>query len=111
MSEYPTEEQLKKVREWDVFKDGNKLEWLEYCLEEIYILDYGSIEHKEKIFRVATGGWSGNEDIIHAMCENTMAWSLTYHASARGGLYVFYGGTRYLDLVAVTAAMIGKKLK
>jgi len=38
--------------------------------------------------RLATGGWSGNEDMIDAAMKNPMV-RLQWRLSARGGLYVF----------------------
>ena len=40
------------------------------------------------VIRFATGGWSGNEDMIDAAMMNVMV-RLCWRLSARGGLYVF----------------------
>jgi hypothetical protein len=37
----------------------------------------------------ATGGWSGNEEIIAALERNTMFWALCWAASLRGGYFEF----------------------
>ena len=42
-----------------------------------------------KLYFVSTGGWSGNESIIRALQSNTMAWTLTWVQSRRGGHYIF----------------------
>lgn len=40
-------------------------------------------------YTFSTGGWSGNEDLIRAMEQNWMIWSLTWVQSRRGGHYIF----------------------
>ena len=39
--------------------------------------------------RFVTGGWSGNEEALATFELNTMAWSLTWRLSTRGGLHIF----------------------
>ena len=41
------------------------------------------------IYYLSTGGWSGNEDIIQALMENTMFHLMYWLESTRGGHYVF----------------------
>lgn len=40
-------------------------------------------------WEISTGGWSGNEDIIEAMQDNQVFWSLHWLESRRGGHYKF----------------------
>ncbi len=40
-------------------------------------------------WKLSTGGWSGNEDIIDALKHNTMFWLFCWQLSQRGGYYVF----------------------
>lgn len=40
-------------------------------------------------FCMATGGWSGNEDVIGALQRNTVLWLVSWSASVRGGYYEF----------------------
>lgn len=40
-------------------------------------------------FRFATGGWSGNEELISAFEYNRLCWAFTWCASVRGGLHIF----------------------
>lgn len=41
-----------------------------------------------EFLRLATGGWSGNEDVIAAYEENWLARGLTWRLSAAGGLHI-----------------------
>lgn len=42
----------------------------------------------EDCIRLATGGWSGNESLIHALQANRVAWLVLWQLSAKGGLYI-----------------------
>jgi len=37
----------------------------------------------------ATGGWSGNEDVLTALKANAVFWALCWESSSVGGLHVF----------------------
>lgn len=95
--DYPTQEELDTISKWDVTDlDG----WFDYI---------ASLWHWEHLFRskrprekgqvrfeAHTGGWSGNEDIIVAMMQNHIAWSLSFYNLRRGGHFEF----RYLRMNA-----------
>ncbi len=92
---YPTDEELKRIREWD-YKDGFEglaelilsiWHWPDYAELKDWKTDEFRNEYRE--FRLGTGGWSGNEDIISAMSQNTLFWMLCWESSRRGGLYIF----------------------
>ena len=53
-----------------------------------YFNKMGRIRKEGYTVYFATGGWSGNESIIHAMQENIM-WKLRWISSHRGGKYGF----------------------
>lgn len=84
MSRYPSEQELDAIKVWD-YKD------MRSCFDFIQSIwaypEYAWIE--EDKLHLATGGWSGNEDIIWAMKENPMLWLMTWESSHRGGKYVF----------------------
>ena len=87
MNDYPHEADLKKIKEWH---------WSDYIglidfIEDIYP-HYGFIKRTGKrIQRVTfvTGGWSGCEDIIRALDENTMFGMTCWEASFRGGKHIY----------------------
>ena len=95
MNDYPTEEQLQKIREWD-YADFDGL--LNYVIE-IYNHNFGSFgkNPKKSIIVIITGGWSGNEDIISAMSENVAWWGQYWDSSSRGGKYIFINWTKDED--------------
>lgn len=93
--EYPTEEQLKNIEEWDL-KESEALgeyvcnlwhfsDWAEF--REVKKNEYGR-DYRE--LRLATAGWSGNESIISALHKNTMFFMLCWQSSHRGGLHIYH---------------------
>lgn len=95
-NEYPTEEELKTIENWG-YKDGfEKLaeyvcnlwhfsEWAEF---RDWKKDDFDTEYRE--LRLATAGWSGNEDIVSALYKNVMFRMLCWQSSHRGGLHIFH---------------------
>lgn len=86
MADYPTDEELRKIEEWD-FRDPKGL--FNFVHEIWQYADEGFWKEKGKRYRIATAGWSGNEDIIQAMRKNFGFWAQCWQLTARGGLYVF----------------------
>lgn len=81
---YPTEETELAIKTWD-FRDVDG--WLAY-IREAWNHHYGRIWEENKLLKMATGGWSGNESITHAMRENYVLWAMLWDSSHRGGLEV-----------------------
>ena len=85
MDAYPTEEELLRIEKWP-YDDCRGL----FDFIEPLWINYGRIlRPNPDTFDLATGGWSGNEDIIQAMRKNVMFWSICWQLSERGGRYVF----------------------
>lgn len=87
MSDYPTEEELEKIRNWDV-NDNNVSEFMAFVKSIWWMPDWGWREENGR-YSISTGGWSGNEDIIGAMMSNRIFWLMFWEQSRRGGHYIF----------------------
>jgi hypothetical protein len=88
MSDYPSEEVLKIIREWDCVKQGIK-SLINLIEGEWKYADDGYFKKTRKRLYLHTAGWSGNEYIISALRENFIFWSLCWMKSERGGHYTF----------------------
>ena len=88
MTEYPTEEFLDYVRKYNVFRNGPR-ELIENIRDEWQWRDLIRWYPKTRTLKISTGGWSGHEDIIGALQDNFMFWSLYWRATIRGGHYTF----------------------
>ncbi len=88
-NEYPREAELSRIKEWDILKKPIK-ELLEYILP-IWKYEDRFVLTGKRVLRLylSTGGWSGNEDIIAALKQNFLFWSLCWVKSIRGGHYWF----------------------
>lgn len=90
---YPSESILDDIKAWS--PNGFKLQCEE--LKSLFF-EYGRFssevisdeEGKKQIHvYIATGGWSGNEEIIGALQSNFLWWSMNWQSSMRGGAYTF----------------------
>lgn len=83
----PTEEELETIKTWPI-KGRDSIGLLFKYIQRLWRWDrYFTV--KGNTFELSTGGWSGNEDIIGAMQENFVFWSLCWKSSRVGGHYVF----------------------
>jgi len=79
----PTKETLEAIKEWKPPFDG-----LEEFLTEAF-RGYGRVWRQGGFLKIATGGWSGNEEMISALQDNAVFWALYWESSHRGGLFQF----------------------
>lgn len=93
--EYPKEDELKKIEQWD-YKDFQGLmayveeRWKYSNYFESFDITDPTYKLKFGIrYKLSTGGWSGNEDIITALQGNAMFWATCWQESKRGGHYIF----------------------
>ena len=84
---YPTKRELYRVKNWNIIDKGAKA--LVEFIEEIWWYPERQIEHHGNRLVLHTGGWSGNEDIIDALMEQSDFWSIYWEKSIRGGHYYF----------------------
>ena len=86
---YPTDEFLEKISSWPYQEGFNSL--LDFAMQGHIYPNYRDKEEKDGkiIWRISTGGWSGNESIIYALQENAMFWMTCWVQSRRGGHYIF----------------------
>lgn len=95
---YPTEETLQQLQEWPIEEAGSALDflaaawhWADFGVSRILRPAEAEIVHAElddHFLRLATGGWSGNEDLIAAF-DKSYASILTWRLSTRGGLHIY----------------------
>ncbi len=90
MDEYPTTEQLNKIIEWECFTFESSLSLAEYIFDLWHFENWATLEGKRvKTLRLATGGWSGNEDILSALRKNFIFHSKYWESSHKGGLVIY----------------------
>ena len=82
---YPTEDELERIRKWPC-EDFHSL--MEFVHELWEFKEFGWTRDGD-IYILATGGWSGNEDLIDALQGNLMFWSFYWEQSTRGGKHIF----------------------
>jgi hypothetical protein len=89
---YPTQEELNRIQTWPQEDYHGLMEFV----RSLWWPDgkYG-FERTGETYRLSTGGWSGNEDIVGALEQNGAFWSLFWLQSQRGGHYVFSLPTAY----------------
>jgi len=85
---YPTEEELEKIRNWSIVYREDIHEIFEY-ISTIWWSTRDLFIKQDKTYILHTGGWSGNEEIINAMIQNTFLWMFSWYSSKRGGHYEF----------------------
>lgn len=89
---YPTEEALNQLRSFKLTDDTIALFLL--LLQETWWRSEWGIDKKRQYrgfirLTLHTGGWSGNEDIIDALQENTVLWNSIYLSRKPGGHWQF----------------------
>lgn len=84
---YPTEETLEVIQSWGM----RDIEGLVRFIAEAWDKNYGSVEETYPgVWTFATGGWSGNEDIIFVLTANKGYCFLSWQTiGLAGGLFIF----------------------
>lgn len=94
---YPTEDDLKTIREWEFYQvEGvsaydRYLEFMEFIKRKWWMPSWGwhTRDDRPGKYYISTGGWSGNESLISAMKQNWMFWHICWQMSRVGGHYIF----------------------
>lgn len=90
--EYPTDEEIARVKSWEFKRRGAFGEFMEYVRS---IGNYWTWpdpfgwNQEGRVYHISTGGWSGNEEILGAMQENWIFWAVCWQEHRRGGHYKF----------------------
>ena len=82
---YPTEETVEFLEHWQNFKDAK--EAMDFALKALKKLCYATVKQENNYIYIATGGWSGCEDIIRAMKDNIWIINLKIVSTCGGGHY------------------------
>ena len=85
---YPTDEEIEKIKTWSISTREDCKALIEYVRT---LWNWGDtfITVEGSLYKMATGGWSGNEEIIGALQDNHIFWLLCWKMSTRGGYYEF----------------------
>ena len=85
MTDYPTDEELEKIRQWPMEAAND----LPPYVASVWCYPESAQETSAGLWVFATGGWSGNEEILAAM-RDSMAWYLLHwqHLYVAGGLII-----------------------
>lgn len=96
---YPTEETLKAVEEMPDVAEVLDLvrsawHWPDWVRDGLTPAEEGVLrvttgDSARRFIRFSTGGWSGNENLIHALRRNRLVWLEAWRLSGNGGLHIF----------------------
>lgn len=88
--DYPSEAELRRVAQWPIYSARDIRNLLGYVQRRWkYSSYFDPIPLGEQEFNVSTAGWSGNEDLMDALEENTIFWATCWVSARRGGHFVF----------------------
>ena len=98
-NQYPDSADIEALKKYNVLKQGvdDFIKLLASAwnsdmgrMDTHIIEDTGMIVNRSIQIELATGGWSGNEEVISALHDNEwFLWSMFWQKSERGGLHVF----------------------
>lgn len=88
MSAYHSDELLNELANRPIKGNADCEKLIEDVVELWAYSDWG-IKKEGREWSISTAGWSGNEDLICALQDNSLFWLLCWQQSRRGGHYVF----------------------
>jgi hypothetical protein len=83
---YPTPDSVAEVEGWEL-EDGEMSALLDAVADYFNDCGYGRARRRGNVWRFATGGWSGCEELIGALPAIVVA--VAWRSSHRGGLHVY----------------------
>jgi hypothetical protein len=84
---YSHNELVEKLPNWTAYSVESFQELVDEVAE--HVAGYGRVWREEGKVKIATGGWSENEEIVSALMKNGLFVAMFWEASHRGGLFVF----------------------
>lgn len=96
--DYPTDAAIKRIENWPCQDIAGCLDfarsiwhWPDWASEALRPEErlLVNAEDGDRFARFATGGWSGNEEIILALMANHMVSTLSWRLHAVGGLHIY----------------------
>lgn len=93
-SEYHSDIELNQLKNWDILDAHNLVDKLRdmWQYKDYFIENWGLddiFKQPVLILELHTGGWSGNEDIIHSLKLHELFFTMWWWKSERGGHYYF----------------------
>lgn len=87
MSEYPSESDLERIKNWKLTCANDYRELAEFVCSLWAYPNFASLNGP--LLRLHTGGWSGNEDIISTLEAHPIFYMVCWQKSERGGHHFF----------------------
>jgi hypothetical protein len=88
MSSYPDSDDLLRIGNWEIKSYAECHRLMDFVFS-IWAYPEMCWRLPDGQYKLATGGWSGNEEIISAMESNLIFWGMFWQSSNRGGGHVF----------------------
>jgi len=86
-NDYPSDEDLEKIKTWESWNIQDYHKFMAFIQTLWHWPDF--FKRNGNTYTLYTGGWSGNEDIIHAMHSNFIFWAMYFDENKRNSRYKF----------------------
>jgi len=81
------EKEIEVLIKWDILNTGTR-SLIEYLKTIWWMPDWG-IKSTQRRFKISTGGWGENEELIDALMKNFLIGGFCWLKTERGGHYYF----------------------
>ncbi len=75
------------IKSWELKKSQDYYDLAKFIIRNWKYDDYISLRGRK--FKLSTGGWSGNEEVMSALDQNKMFNMVCWESSKRGGHFVY----------------------